>query len=61
MKSKINIKKLMINMEHKNIQAVSIDKENQLYNCSDGIEYPLMEGWGKVYPATKWQYYWHRC
>lgn len=34
----------MINMEHKNIQVISIDKENQLYNCSDGIEYPLMEG-----------------
>ena len=31
-------------MEHKNIQVISIDKENQLYNCSDGIEYPLMEG-----------------
>lgn len=34
----------MINMEHKNIQVVSIDKENQLYTCSGGIEYPLMEG-----------------
>ena len=34
----------MINMEHKNIQVISIDKENQLYNCSYGIEYPLMEG-----------------
>ena len=34
----------MINMEYKNIQVISIDKENQLYNCSDGIEYPLMEG-----------------
>lgn len=34
----------MINMEHKNIQVISIDKENQLYKCSDGIEYPLMEG-----------------
>ena len=34
----------MINMEHKNIQVISIDKENQLYNCNDGIEYPLMEG-----------------
>lgn len=31
-------------MEHKNIQVVSIDKENQLYTCNDGIEYPLMEG-----------------
>ena len=27
-----------------NIQVVSIDKENQLYTCSDGMEYPLMEG-----------------
>lgn len=31
-------------MENKNIQVVSIDKENQLYTCSDGTEYPLMEG-----------------
>jgi hypothetical protein len=44
MKSKINIKKLMIKIEHKNIQVVSIDKENKLYTCNDGIEYPLMEG-----------------
>ena len=44
MKTKINIKRLAINMEHKNIQVVSIDKESQLYTCSDGIEYPLMEG-----------------
>lgn len=44
MKTKINIKRLAINMEHKNIQVVSIDTENQLYTCSDGIEYPLMEG-----------------
>ena len=34
----------MINIGHKNIQVVSIDKENKLYNCNDGIEYPLMEG-----------------
>lgn len=44
MKTKVNIKRLATNMEHKNIQVVSIDKENQLYTCSDGIEYPLMEG-----------------
>lgn len=44
MKTKINIKRLAINMEYKNIQVVSIDTENQLYTCSDGIEYPLMEG-----------------
>ena len=31
-------------MENNNIQVVSIDKENQLYTCSDGTEYPLMEG-----------------
>ena len=31
-------------MEHKSIQVVSIDRESQLYTCSDGIEYPLMEG-----------------
>ena len=44
MKTKINIKTLATNMRHKNIQVVSIDKENQLYTCSDGIEYQLMEG-----------------
>ena len=31
-------------MQHKNIQVVSIDKENQLYTCNDGVEYPLIEG-----------------
>ena len=44
MKTKINIKTLATNMQHKNIQIVSIDKENQLYTCGDGVEYPLMEG-----------------
>ena len=44
MKSKINIKRLTKDMEHKSIQVVSIDKENQLYTCGDGTEYPLMEG-----------------
>ena len=44
MKTKINIKRLATDMENKNIQVVSIDKENQLYTCSDGAEYPLMEG-----------------
>lgn len=31
-------------MRNKNIQVVSIDKENQLYTCNDGMEYPLMKG-----------------
>lgn len=44
MNNKINIKRLATDMENKNIQVVSIDKENQLYTCSDGTEYPLMEG-----------------
>lgn len=44
MNTKINIKRLATDMENKNIQVVSIDKENQLYTCSDGMEYPLMEG-----------------
>ena len=44
MKSKINLKRLTKDMEHKSIQVVSIDRESQLYTCSDGIEYPLMEG-----------------
>ena len=34
----------MIKIGHKNIQVVYIDKENKLYTCNDGIEYPLMEG-----------------
>lgn len=44
MNTKINIKRLATDMEHKNIQVVSIDNENQLYTCNDGVEYPLMEG-----------------
>lgn len=44
MKTKLNIKRLTTNMQHKNIQVVSIDKENQLYTCNDGVEYPLIEG-----------------
>lgn len=44
MKTKINIKTLATNMQYKNIQVVSMDKESQLYTCSDGIEYPLIEG-----------------
>lgn len=40
MKSKINIKRLTKDMEYKNIQVVSIDKENQFYTCSDGTKYP---------------------
>lgn len=44
MEAKINIKRLATNMQHKDIQVVSIDKENQLYTCNDGVEYPLMEG-----------------
>lgn len=31
-------------MEHKNIQVLSIDYENKLYTCNDGMEYPLMDG-----------------
>lgn len=44
MKTKINMKRLTTDMEHKNIQVVSIDRQRQLYTCADGIEYPLMEG-----------------
>ena len=35
---------LVSTMEHKNIQVVSIDYENKLYTCNDGVDYPLMEG-----------------
>lgn len=44
MKTKINIKKELQNMENKNIKVISIDKENKLYMCDDGNEYPLLDG-----------------
>jgi len=31
-------------MENKNIKVISIDKENKLYMCDDGNEYPLLDG-----------------
>ena len=44
MKGKINNKKIIENMEQKNIKVVSIDTDNMLYMCDDGNEYPLMDG-----------------
>lgn len=44
MKGNINTKKIIENMEHKNIKVVSIDTDNMLYMCDDGNEYPLMDG-----------------
>ena len=44
MKNKINIKKTIEKMEEQNLQVLSIDKENMTYTCSDGNEYPLMDG-----------------
>ena len=44
MKGNINNKKIIENMEQKNIKVVSIDTDNMLYMCDDGNEYPLMEG-----------------
>lgn len=38
------MKRVTKDMEYKNIQVVSIDTENMLYTCSDGNDYPLMEG-----------------
>lgn len=44
MKGKINIKKVINNMKEQNIKVLSIDKDNMTYTCSDGNEYPLMDG-----------------
>ena len=44
MKENINTKKIIENMEQKNIKVVSIDIDNMLYMCDDGNEYPLMDG-----------------
>ena len=44
MKENINNKKIIENMEQKNVKVVSIDTDNMLYMCDDGNEYPLMEG-----------------
>ena len=44
MKGSINTKKIIENMEQKNIKVVSIDTDNMLYMCDDGNEYPLMDG-----------------
>ena len=44
MKGNINTKKIIENMEQKNIKVVSIDVDNMLYMCDDGNEYPLMDG-----------------
>lgn len=44
MRSKINIKKAIEKMKEQNLRVLSIDKENMTYTCSDGNEYPLMDG-----------------
>ena len=44
MKENINTKRIIENMEQKNINVVSIDTDNMLYMCDDGNEYPLMDG-----------------
>lgn len=44
MEGNINTKKIIENMEQKNIKVVSIDTDNMLYMCDDGNEYPLMDG-----------------
>ena len=44
MKGNINTKKIIEDMEQKNIKVVSIDVDNMLYMCDDGNEYPLMDG-----------------
>lgn len=44
MSRKINTKKIIDDMEQKNVKVVSIDVDNMLYMCDDGNEYPLMDG-----------------
>ena len=44
MKENINTKKIIENLEQKNIKVVSINTDNMLYVCDDGNEYPLMDG-----------------
>ena len=44
MNRKINTKKIIDDMEQKNVKVVSIDTDNMLYMCDDGNEYPLMDG-----------------
>ena len=44
MNKRINNKTLIESMNKNNIKVVSIDKENMIYVCDDGNEYPLMEG-----------------
>lgn len=44
MKNKINIKKAITKMQEHNLKVLSVDKDNMLYTCSDGNEYPLMDG-----------------
>ena len=44
MNRKINTKRIIENMEQKNIKVVSIETDNMLYMCDDGNEYPLMDG-----------------
>ena len=44
MKGNINNKKIIENMEQKNIKVVSIDVDNMRYMCDDGNKYPLMDG-----------------
>lgn len=48
MSGEINNKKIIENMEQKNIKVVSIDVDNMLYMCDDGNEYPLMDGLEKL-------------
>lgn len=48
MSGEINNKKIIENMEQKNIKVVSIDTDNMLYMCDDGNEYPLMDGLEKL-------------
>lgn len=44
MKRNINIIKEIERMQNNKLKVISVDKDNMLYVCDDGNEYPLMEG-----------------
>ena len=43
MKGNINIEKEVMCIERNKLNIVSVDKENMVYVCDDGNEYPLVK------------------
>lgn len=44
MKRNINTIKIIDKMLKNDIKVISIDKENMIYSCDDGNDYPLLDG-----------------